>query len=1361
MNNTAQNMLVQMADLSPTKRKLLELRLSKKGLERHQAFIPKREDCLTAPLSFAQQRLWFLEQLQPNTSTYIMANAVPMLAPVNVSVLEQVLNEIVRRHEVLRTVFPIIDGSPTQVISECVSLQLPYADLTALTENERQSQLMRFVNEIRRPFDLQRGPVLRATLVRITPEQYVLYLAMHHIVADGWSLGLFAQELGAFYGAFFQGEPSPLPELPVQYADFAIWQREWLKSEVMAKQLGYWKKHLAGLSTLNLRGSNLPLDKAHRSAAETMKVSSELTANLKALAQGEGATLFMTMLAAFQLLLARYSGQTDIVVGSPVAGRTRVETESLIGCFVNMLVLRSDFSGNPSFSEVLRRVKETSLLAFENQQIPFEMLVEELRPQRDLTRSPLFQVMFALESSKSVQSATRDVFYSVFNESIAKYDLTFNAAELEQGILCSFEYDSSLFEASSIRRMMGNFEVLLNSAVQDVGRPVSELALLKPEEQRQLVAEWNRTQTTSATSECVHQLFEAQVRRTPNRVAVSFERERVTYRDLDAQANSLARRLRESGVQQGHLVGICVERSVQMLASLLGVLKAGAAYVPLDPSYPADRLRFMQQDAGLKAVITQKHLSGLIGEGAEIVCLQNEHISQSTKAISAQSRANDLAYVIYTSGSTGRPKGVAVSHGSVVNLLESMQREPGIREDDRLLAVTTLSFDIAALELFLPLTVGAQVVIASRETAADPRLLTKKLRRSGISMMQATPATWQMLVDSGWTGDERLTVLCGGENLTRELANELVSRAGAVWNMYGPTETTIWSSTCRVDHGTGPVYLGRGIANTQFYILSDQSQLLPVGVPGELCIGGKGVAQGYWKRPDLTNERFIPNPFRAIDGYDRLYRTGDLTRYREDGKMEYLGRIDHQVKIRGYRIELGEVEVALREAGAREAVVVDDQDRLGHKRLLGYFVGNDSTPDKQELRQRLKQRLPEYMVPAVLLELEQLPLSPAGKVERKALPKPLVLEKHEREEEGSPQDALELQLTRIWERLLGCQVGLRDDFFELGGYSLLAVRLFVEMEKVFGRSLPLATLFTAPTIEQLAAVLRKQGWEAPYSSLVPLQPRGTLPPFFCVHSLGANHVSYRHLAGRLGTERPFYGLQPQGLDGKQEPHSRVEDMAAHYIKEIKAVQPKGPYFLGGVCLGGVVAFEMAQQLLAQGDQVARLVLIDSHFPTFPRHYLAGAFRSRGLSLADSYLGDLLTLSGKQRLRYASAHALNFAARVTERAKSAIQRLTATRRATASLPAVLQKVREANALAEASYVPLKYPGHVIQLWCTEMPTRSYKDRRLAWSEVAGGGLEVHVIPGNHMTMLEDPHLGVLSEKLRVCLQSSPAVLPIAS
>lgn len=696
-----------------------------------------------------------------------------------------------------------------------------------------------------------------------------------------------------------------------------------------------------------------------------------------------------------------------------------------------------------------------------------------------------------------------------------------------------------------------------------------------------------------------------------------------------------------------------------------------------------------------------------------------------------------------------------------MNLLQSMKREPGISENDRLLAVTTLSFDIAALELFLPLICGAQVVIADRETSADPRLLAKKLKRSGISVMQATPATWQMLVDSGWTGQERLKVLCGGEALTRELANELVNRAGEVWNMYGPTETTIWSSTCRVEHGSGPVGLARGIANTRFYILDDQRQLVPIGVAGELYIGGEGVARGYWRRPELTKERFVPNPFGALDSSEKLYRTGDLMRYRVDGKMEYLGRIDHQVKIRGYRIELGEIETALREAGATEAVVADDEDRLGHKKLIGYFVAGESTPDKQELRQQLKERLPEYMIPAVLMELDQLPLSPAGKVDRKALPKPQLLENSERDLLESPEDAIELQLTRIWEQLLGCQVRLHDDFFALGGHSLMAVRLFVEMEKVFGRTLPLATLFTAPTVEQLAAVLRKQGWEAPYSSLVPLQPRGALPPFFCVHSLGANLVSYRHLAGRLGSERPFYGLQPQGLDGQQEPHSRVEDMAAHYLEGMKAVQPKGPYFLGGVCLGGVVAFEMAQQLLKQGDQVARLVLIDSHFPTFPRHYLAGAFRSRGLSVADSYLGDLLTLSGKQRLRYLSARALHFTARITGRAKSTIQQFMPSGRATAFLPAVLQKVKEANAVAEASYLPQYYPGRVIQLWCTEMPTRSYRDRRLAWSEVAGDGLEVHVIPGNHMTMLEEPHIAVLSEKLRNCLQTPVAALPMAS
>ena len=1360
MNTTAHQLSNRLADLSPTKRKLLELRLSKKGSEKPQALIPIREKSLTASLSFAQQRLWFLEQLHPNTSTYIMAHAVPMLAPVDVKVLEQALNEIARRHEVLRTVFPIIDGSPVQVISE-PQLQLPYADLSGLPENDRQARTLRFINEIRRPFDLQRGPLLRATLVRLSVEQYVLYLAMHHIVADGWSLGLFAQELATLYGAFCVGQPNPLPDLSIQYADFAVWQRDWLKSEVMSDQLAYWRKQLAGVSTLNLRGASRAPDKGHRSAAETMKLSADLADGLKALAQREGATLFMTVLAAFQLLLARYSGQTDIVVGSPVAGRTRVETESLIGCFVNMLVLRSDLSGNPSFREVLGRVKETSLRAYENQQIPFEMLVEELRPQRDLTRSPLFQVMFALESSKSVQSATRDVFYSVFIESVAKYDLTLNVAELDQGLLCSFDYDSGLFEPLTIKRMLGHFEVLLNSIVHEPGRPVFELPLLKLEERRQLVAEWNRTQTPPNTVECIHQLFESQARNTPDRVAVSCERERLSYRDLDRQANWVAHRLRQFGVTRGHLVGICLERSIEMLVSLLGVLKAGAAYVPLDPGYPAERLRFMQQDAGLKVAITQKHLLGMINEGVEVICLEKRQTLESVELMAEEVSADDLAYVIYTSGSTGTPKGVAVPHRSVVNLLDSMKSQPGISQEDRLLAVTTLSFDIAALELFLPLTVGAQVVIASRETAADPRLLAKKLKRSGISIMQATPATWQMLVESGWAGDERLKILCGGEALTRELANELVSRAAEVWNMYGPTETTIWSSTCRVERDTGPVCLARGIANTQFYVLDQHRQLLPVGVPGELCIGGKGVACGYWQRPELTKERFVPNPFRADDGYNTLYRTGDLVRYREDGAIEYLGRIDHQVKIRGYRIELAEIEAALRDAGVREAVVIESEDTAGHKRLVGYFLRGDSTPSNQELRQRLKERLPEYMIPAAFVELDQLPLSPAGKVDRKALPKPELIERNAGKIEEAPRDELELQLTRIWERLLGCQVGLRDDFFELGGHSLMAVRLFIEMEKVFGRTLPLATLFTAPTIEQLAAVLRKQGWEAPYSSLVALQPRGTLPPFFCVHSLGTNLVSYRHLARRLGNGQPFYGLQPQGLDGKQEPHTRVQDMAAHYLKELRAVQPRGPYFLGGVCLGGVVAFEMAQQLTAQGEQVARLVLIDSHFPTFPRHYLAGAFRSRGVSVADSYLGDLLALSGKQKMQYLSTHAMNLMSRMKGNARSLVARFTRSEGTASVLPAVLQRVKDANAIAEASYVPHYYPGRVIQFWCTEMPTRSYKDRRLAWSEVAGAGLEVHVIPGNHMTMLDEPHIAVLAEKLRYCLQTSPMALPIAS
>ena len=1361
MNTATQQFSNRLAELSPTKRKLLELRLSKRGLEPPKEQIQRREQGVDAPLSFAQQRLWFLEQLQPNTSTYVMANAVPMLAPVNEKILEQALNEIVRRHEVLRTTFPIIEGSPVQVISESIALQLPYVDLSHLTESERHQRTLRFINEIKRPFDLQRGPLVRATLLRLTAEQYVLYLALHHIAADGWSLGVFAQELAAIYDAYSLGKPSPLPELSIQYADFAIWQREWLKSEVMAGQLAYWRKQLAGVATLNLRGASRDLNKSHKSAAETMSLSADLAAELKALAQREGVTLFMTLLAAFQLLLAKYSGQTDIVVGSPVAGRTRVETESLMGCFVNMLVLRSDLSGNPSFTELLLRVKETSLRAYENQQIPFEMLVEELRPQRDLTRSPLFQVMFALESSKSVQSATRDVFYTVFVDSAAKYDLTLNVAELEKGLLCSFDYDSSLFEPSTIRRLMGHFEVLLRSIIQDPTRPIFDFDVLRPEERLQLTVDWNQTRTVPNKSECVHQLFEAQAQKAPNRVAASDERQRLTYRDLNRRANWLARRLRECGVTRGHLVGICLERSVEMLASLLAVLKTGAAYVPLDPSYPPERLKFMQEDAGLQAAITQRHLLGLITEGFKVLCLEDEHDSGREDSLKNEATSDDLAYVIYTSGSTGMPKGVAVSHGSVVNLLESMRQEPGICQDDRLLAVTTLSFDIAALELLLPLTVGAQVVIANRETAADPRALSKKMKRSGISIMQATPATWQMLVEAGWMGDQRLKVLCGGEALSRKLANELVSRAAEVWNMYGPTETTIWSSTCLVRSDSAPVYLGRGIANTNFYILDDHRQLLPVGVPGELLIGGKGLARGYWKRPELTKDRFVPNPFQAQDGYSRLYRTGDLVRYREDGRLEYLGRIDHQVKIRGYRIELGEIESVLRESGVRDAVVIENEDGHGHKRLVGYFVAHENVPEKQELRQRLKQKLPDYMIPAALIELEQLPLSPAGKIDRQALPKPESFERSVELGQESPQDQLEVQLTRIWEQLLGCRVGLLDDFFELGGHSLMAVRLFVEMEKVFGRTLPLATLFAAPTIEQLASVLRRQGWQAPYSSLVPLQVRGSLPPFFCVHSLGANLVSYRHLAGRLGTSQPFYGLQPQGLDGRQEPHSRVEDMAAHYIKEIKTVQPKGPYFLGGVCLGGVVAFEMAQQLRAQGDQVERVVLIDSHFPVFPKHYLPGAFRSRGLSIADSYLGDLLALNRKQKFQYVADHTLSATWRMMGHAKNVIHRFLRRDQTASALPAVLQRVKDANAIAEASYIPQYYPGRLIQLWCTEMPSRSYKDRRLAWSEVAGEGLEVHVIPGNHMTMIEDPHIAVLSEKLKQCLQMPTVALSIAS
>ena len=1124
------------------------------------------------PLSFAQQRLWFLDQLEPGSPLYNVPEAMSIGPGLDVDVLQKSLDTLVRRQQVLRTTFGANEGIPRQVVAQPRPVEMRRIDLSDWSGRDRDGEVQRrLAEEARRPFRLSRDLMLRAMLLKVDGGAHVFLLVTHHIVCDGWSMGVLFDELAALYEGFSTATEPVVPELKVQYVDYVHWQQQRLQGEVLDSMLAYWKRHL-GNSPPTLE---LPTDyprpsvQSHHGASRSFTIPADLSHRLKQLTLEAGATTFMTLFTAFQVLLYRYSGQDDIVVGSPAAVYNRFELMPLVGFWVNTLALRVDLSGSPTFRQLLARVRNMTLEAFDHQELPFEKLVVELHPDRDLTRNPLFQVMFVLQVQHKPSQKLRRTGLTInpieIDTATSKFDLTLSMAEVGDHLEGSFEYRTDLFDSSRMARMVGHLQCLLTGITADPDRPIDELPILSENERHQILVEWNSTTMKYPRDRCVHQLFEVQAQKTPTAVAVESDDEQLTYRELDCRSNQLAHYLRRQGAVSGARVGISMEPSAEMLIAVLGICKAGCSYVPLDPTYPTDRLACMLEDANVQSVLTQERLlPGLAPHVTKMVCVDAERktISSETaeRVVSPGSTSESAAYLIFTSGSTGRPKAVQVSHRALTNLLCAMKETPGFTSRDVLLAITSLSFDIAALELFLPLIVGGRTVIVGREVGSDGTRLGAHLVQHGATVMQGTPSTWRLLIESGWTGHRPLKVLCGGEVLPRDLADALLERARSVWNMYGPTETTVWSSTKEILPGD-QVSIGRPIANTEVYILDSRLQPVPVGVVGELCIGGHGLANGYFNRPELTAEKFIPHPFKPVG---RLYRTGDLARYQPDGEIDCLGRLNGQVKVRGFRIELGEIEsVMLSHGGVRQAVAVARDDHPGNAQLVGYFISSGEVVTPGELRDLLRRRLPEYMVPSAFVELEQFPLTVNGKIDRRLLPPLGDVAREGAESYVAPRDITELRLVRLWEKVIGRRpIGVRDDFFAIGGHSLLAARLFAAMQSTLGVNLPLATLFGASTVEELARLLRQENWSPSWASLVPIRTTGSKPPFFCVHAAEGNVLLYQDLARYLGDDQPVFGLQARGLDGTPG-LTTVEEMAASYVGEIKAVQPAGRYRLGG------------------------------------------------------------------------------------------------------------------------------------------------------------------------------------------------------
>ena len=1390
----------------------IDLSLEEKRALLAQLLQEKASKSNTFPVSFAQQRLWLLDQLEPNSPLYNVPQATRIGGPLNLQALQQTLDAIVARHEILRTTFTMVDGSPMQVIAESRAVALPVIDLSELPENDREAEALRLAAaDSRRPFNLEHGPLLRTSLLRLSEEDHVLLLNTHHIISDAWSTAVFVRELTALYEAFSLGKPSPLEELPIQYADYAVWQREWLQGEVYERHLSYWKQQLSGAPTV----LEIPTDRprpavqSHRGALHTLTLAKSLAGQLRRLSRQEGVTMFMTLLAAFQTLLMRYSGQEDIVLGTPIAGRTRAETEGMIGFFLNTLVLRTDLSGEPTFRELLGRVRETTLLAYEYQDVPFEKIVEELQPERSLSHTPLFQVMFTLQNAprQNLELSRLALRPLQVEHDIAKFDLMLSVAEGADTLKLALEYNTDLFDASTVERMAGHFQVLLEGIAADPEQRVSTLPMLTEIERRQLLVEWNDTRADYPDAGPVHKLFEAQAERTPDATAVVFGKERLAYRELNERANQVAHHLRALGVAPDVRVGVCMERSVEMVVGVLGILKAGGAYVPLDPAYPQERLAFMVEDTEAPVLLTQKRLvKGLPKSRAQLVCLDIDWkvVARQNKGNpTGEMKADNLAYVIYTSGSTGRPKGVAMTHGSLVNLLSWQLRNSALPGGAKTLQFASLSFDVSFQEMFSSWCAGGALVLITEELRRDTVGLLRFLTDEAITRLFLPFIALQQLAE---VADERgllpadlREVVTAGEQLqiTRQIAS-LFSKLKncTLHNQYGPSESHVVTAFTLTGPPSSWVALppiGRPIANTQIFVLDRHSNPVPVGVPGELHIGGVSLARGYLNRPELTAERFITDPFSREPGA-RLYRTGDVARYLSDGTIEYAGRVDDQVKVRGYRIELGEVEAILSQHPAvRETAVMVREDNPGDKRLVAYVVleeeqapsvsevislikkGDhlvahagpraDQSPGGSELRGYLKERLPEYMVPSAFVVLEELPLTPSGKVNRRVLPAPDGARPELNKTFVAPRDTLELQLTKMWERTLGvARIGVKDNFFDLGGHSLLAVRLFAQIEKTFDKNLPLATLFQAPTIEQLADILRQRGWATPWTSLVAIQPGGSKPPFFCVHAGGGQVFFYRDLAHRLGPDQPFYGLQIRSLNGVDAPHDTVEDMAAHYITEMRTLQPEGPYFLGGASFGGVVAFEMAQQLHAQSQKVGLIALFDTNGPNYPR--LLPGVTSRRLKLnhlkqrVEHHLGSLRMLEPKGKLTYFVEKANKIPQLIKQSLKNRFRKIAPRlyRTIGRELPPALQKSHNIILQAYNEYVPQVYPGQVTIFRARTQMIGVYPDPTLGWDGLAARGLEVHEITGFHGAMIAEPRVRFLAEKLTDCLAKARAAEP---
>ncbi|MBX7222462.1 MAG: amino acid adenylation domain-containing protein, partial [Blastocatellia bacterium] len=1350
-----------------------------------------RPDAL--PLSFSQERLWFLDQLKPGNPAYHIPLAVRFRGELNRAALERAWSAIQMRHEALRTVFPANEGEPIQVIFPEPQAQLRFLDFRSFGGDVNVRQHPRLRELLLAPFHLQAGPLLRGALVQLAETEWILCLVVHHIVFDGWSADILARELPYLYRKYSNGVDPQLAPLPVQYADYAVWQRTVFSGERLAGQLAYWRAQLADLPPL----LELPTDRP-RPAVRTLDgghfswfLSPESSANIIAFSQQNQATPFMTLLAAFSALAGRLSGQNDIAIGTPAGNRSPVETEGVVGFFINTLVLRMNLAGNPSLSELVDSVRETTLAAFAHQDVPFEKVVEALQPERKLDRTPLFQVQFVYQTAKPKplgkkglpgETGGRKSMLEPEEISIpaAKFDLTLSVIKQEDRFSCRFEYAKDLFEPASIKVLAERFDRFLQAALDQPQVSLAAIPLLSEEEFRQTVLDWNSTDREFRTNVCLHQLFEEQAALHPEQVAAVCEGRSLTFGELDRLANQVADTLNRLGVGPETAVGILLERSLEMVISILGILKAGGAYVPLDPAWPADRIHMIVGDAKPAAIVTNPSLQPA-GTNA-VPCLPNLIVLPQPAVRSPQPAAcptsENAAYVLYTSGSTGVPKGVVVEHRQVLNYMWAVKERYRWPADLTYAWVQPLSVDSCKTVLFPPLCCGGTLHITTKERALDAVQLAAYFTQHRIDVLKIAPshlAALQTVVGPTAVLPKR-TLVIGGEASTWEWARNFASEAECeIFNHYGPTETTVGVTTFSIsDHlQTQPgsrIPIGTPLANCQMYILDEHHQPVPAGVVGELFIGGDCLARGYLNQPELTKERFMRvqgSGFR-VQGFDELnaqdskrktpsvlYRTGDLARYLHDGNIEFLGRNDHQVKIRGFRIELGEVEAALRKHPAvASALVLAREDAMGEKRLVAYLTARTEgrglraeaemetsvlSPQSSVLS-RLREFLPDYAIPSAVVWLAELPRTPHGKIDLKALPEPDFAQETEPVQPDTPLDPVAARLAAIWAEMLGRKtIGGHDNFFEIGGHSLLSVRMVGKVRAEFGVSVSLAAFFQQATIAQLARLIRNE--HSGYTPLVPLQTQGRERPFFCVHPLTGTATVYAALAQEIGTAIPFYGLQARGIGRHEIPFETIPEMAETYLAAIRSVQPQGPYRLGGWSLGGLVAYEMACRLEAQGETIETLVLIETEAPK------PGS--------APDEIDEALLLASLVNVDLGLTPEMLQGMTTDERLRFAVEQARKVRHLPEHLP--LEELRAGFALvkvhfqAARNYQPGVFQGKTAVIRTTDR--NPLEEHDLGWAAFIRGTIDTFEVEGTHQTLMRKPAVTTLARIVSNLVQGS--------